>query len=308
MNLEDTDATFAQVFGSLPDSVKVYPTENYYYFKIFANGGDIWGNIRLDSVDREQGLVSFAYFYVNPNRTNLYYGEEPSWHKMYSAKDGVSLTKVDPLTYDMGFRGKTVRFHLNNIEQKLPADMKLHPGEELAARLCDESGFQFYLLFNRTNNSMYYVLDESVPAPDRLRPFGKGVLVGQLSEFAFYDEPDMNRRILFGVGERNVERNNYYDGPFDQLADNFVDPAKFQAQLELAYPHFKGKVRGRGDFVDEQGNRRPVRISVSPYITYTDMKDLWSQVAECQRLYGTSPDLVNCVASEKRRYFSAQAH
>jgi hypothetical protein len=35
--VEDPMAVFAFVFGSLPDRVKVYPTENYYYFRSYRN-------------------------------------------------------------------------------------------------------------------------------------------------------------------------------------------------------------------------------------------------------------------------------
>src|SRR4051812_48465561 len=36
--INDTKAVFAFVLDSLPDRVKVYPTENYYYFRFVHNG------------------------------------------------------------------------------------------------------------------------------------------------------------------------------------------------------------------------------------------------------------------------------
>ena len=52
----------AWVLESLPDRVKVYPTENYYYFHFFHQGVRYAGNLRLDMMDRDKGKLHFAYF------------------------------------------------------------------------------------------------------------------------------------------------------------------------------------------------------------------------------------------------------
>ena len=55
----DPMAVFAFVLGGLPDSVKVYPTENYYYFRFMQGGVPYAGNIRLDPLRarRWQGSI-----------------------------------------------------------------------------------------------------------------------------------------------------------------------------------------------------------------------------------------------------------
>src|SRR5438874_11182611 len=53
---------FGWVLDNLPERVKVYPTENYYYFRFIHNGLSYAGNIRLDAADRDEGKVHFAYF------------------------------------------------------------------------------------------------------------------------------------------------------------------------------------------------------------------------------------------------------
>src|SRR5690349_17134076 len=45
-------AVFAFVINSLPERVKVYPTENYFYFRFLHNGVYYAGNVRLDAADR----------------------------------------------------------------------------------------------------------------------------------------------------------------------------------------------------------------------------------------------------------------
>src|SRR5688572_14271291 len=67
IDLGAIEDNFELVLNSLADRVKVYPTENYYYFSFLDQGSEIWGNIRLDSIDREEGIVSFAYYQVIPN-------------------------------------------------------------------------------------------------------------------------------------------------------------------------------------------------------------------------------------------------
>ena len=62
LDVKDPMAVFGFVLNSLPDTVKVYPTENYYYFTFMLNGSPYAGNIRLDANDRDQGKVQFAYY------------------------------------------------------------------------------------------------------------------------------------------------------------------------------------------------------------------------------------------------------
>jgi hypothetical protein len=45
--ITDPMAVFDFVLQSLPNQVKVYPTENYYYFNFVFNGTPYAGNIRL---------------------------------------------------------------------------------------------------------------------------------------------------------------------------------------------------------------------------------------------------------------------
>src|SRR5262245_55875089 len=62
LSINDPLAVFAFVLGSLPDRVKVYPTENYYYFSFVHSGKRYVGNIRLDASNRDEGKVIFAYY------------------------------------------------------------------------------------------------------------------------------------------------------------------------------------------------------------------------------------------------------
>ena len=56
--------------------MKVYPTENYYYFGFMHNGIRYAGNIRLDASNRDDGKVIFAYF----EDTAQWYDDAPVKH------------------------------------------------------------------------------------------------------------------------------------------------------------------------------------------------------------------------------------
>ena len=62
LSMDDPMAVFALVLNSLPDRVKVYPTENYYYFRFIHAGTPYAGNLRFDPRDRDQGKVQFGYY------------------------------------------------------------------------------------------------------------------------------------------------------------------------------------------------------------------------------------------------------
>jgi hypothetical protein len=52
--LDDPTAMLAFILEGIPDEVKVYPTENYYYFNFHHRGTRYAGNIRLDAKDRDE--------------------------------------------------------------------------------------------------------------------------------------------------------------------------------------------------------------------------------------------------------------
>jgi hypothetical protein len=277
-DLERLESVFGYVFAQLPGSVRVLPTENYYYFRFASGGREIWGNLRLDAVDRDAGLLDFGYFsaWNRPERPeDLSAGAR---HKQLSRTDGVDVVRVAALLYDVSYRGKTVRFALNEVSQALPAGQGFLDQEEFLGRNVDESGFTFVLLFDRRARAFRFVLDESAPPPDTLRQLEPGVLVGQLSGFAFYEDRARRRKVLFGVDADNMRRNNYYDGPFDQLADNFV-PASLRERMEEAYPYARGRLDFRGVFCNPDGSRGSSRLALTPFVTYNTVKELRGFVA-----------------------------
>ena len=75
-------------------------------------------------------------------------------------------------------------------------------------------------------------------------------------------------RIPIGVYHDNVVANNYLDGPFDQMPDNFIEGDKFQQAILAVAPNCKGQINRFGSFADD------ARFAVVPYMTYRSPKDL----------------------------------
>lgn len=293
LNLNDEMAVFAHVFDGLPDKVVVYPTENYFYWSFNANGRAIWGNLRLDAGDRDQGVLHLGYFEYDENGK---FQDYDGWEKRITAKDGVTVTKVSRFVYTVAYKGKTVTFELNDIGMTPPKKAKLRADEVFVGPVFDESGVKFFLVFSKAENHFIYVLNEDGAPSETFKAFGKRVMVGRRTGFAYYLDTANTRKVLVAINGKNAERNNYYDGPFDQLPDNYVDQTNIRKYLELAYPYVKGKINRFGVLKDEKGSR----VAVGAYYIYNHESEL-SFVDSCVKTYGaTAAKLFPCIAPDSK--------
>jgi len=270
IDLASPDVVFRHVFSRLPPEVDVLPSENYYYFILRNGGRQIWGNIRLAAGQRELGSLSFGYFEFIEFPTTA--TQKLSGSKFFGPEDGVVVVQVDRFTYDVTVLEKKVRFHLRQLDQTLPAGLTLAPGERFIQRTFDESGYQFYLLFNEDANHFLWVLNEEDPVPDILKPYGDSLLIGRRSGFAFWLDPaNGGRKVLAGVRQLNIRRNDYFDGPFDQLADNYADETQVAEYMQRAFPSLRGRIDKFGYYTDTD---RPLRVALSTYYTYASTAEI----------------------------------
>jgi len=263
--LDDPLAIFLAVLGSLPERVRVLPTENYYYVRFAQRGVRYVGNIRLAAADRDEGRVHFS-FSEEPTDWNA---QPDDRHGAFGAGEGVSVQKVAPLEYRVSAGGKSVSFALNDLSNVKPPANYLTPDEKFLGPVFDESGIRFLLVFNTRLKIFHFLLDETEVAPDELvsGPAPGKILVGKRSGFAFY--PWENRKILIGVDQRQSRLNTSLDGPFDQLPENFVDGDSLRDAMIAAEPGVKGKIDRLGNFSDNSG-----RFLVHPYMLYRAAADL----------------------------------
>jgi hypothetical protein len=265
LKLDDPRSVFGYILKSLPDEVTVYPTENYYYFSFFQGAVRYTGNIRLAIDLRAQGLVAFNYF----REASAWQQDDEDHYRELGTKDGVSVEKISDLVYRISADGKTVTFKLNDLSGVKPP--ALAEGEVYLGPVFDESGIRFHFVFDETRKLFRFILDETVPVADELMEAAElpGVSLGRRSGFAFFDDPIVPRKILVGVYEGNARMNTVFDGPFDQLPDNFLKGDELRRAIHLADPDADPNI-------DRLGNRPggAERELIDPYKRYENVSSL----------------------------------
>jgi hypothetical protein len=265
--IDDPIAVFTFVLNSLPDRVTVYPTENYYYFWFYHNGNRYAGNIRVDVLDRDAGKVHFAYF----KDFNEWSDEPDMKYRLLDGAHGIKVEKVEPLIYRVSLGSKSVVFALNDLSKVTPPQSVIGPDEKYLGPVFDESAIRLFLIYNSRLKAFHYILDETITVADELVPAVSTdrILIGRRTGFAYYRDHRLDRKILIGVHESNSRSNNYYDGPFDQLPDNFIHDDSLRDAILAVEPELKGKIDRYGIAPDAAS-----RYMIGPYLHYRDESEL----------------------------------
>jgi hypothetical protein len=266
--LDDPKAMLTFVLESLPERVKVYPTESYYYFQFYHQGVRYAGNLRLDMMDRDKGKLHFAYF----EDLQEWKADAPLTYRVFDQSDGVTVEKIDFLVYRVTYGEKSVVFELNDLSKVTPPAQAITADEKFLGPVFDDSGIRFFLVFNPKLKLFHYILDETIKVPDQFRPsvYSNRILIGVRTGFAYYQDLRMNRKILIGVFEANSRVNNYFDGPFDQLPDSFVKGDELRDAILAVEPSLEGKIDRVGGSFDGSG-----RYLIGPYATYRTEDQLY---------------------------------
>jgi len=291
LDLKDQMAVFQTVFAAMGDEVVVYPTENYYYFQLYANGTTTWGNLRLDTGDRDQGVMHLGYFEYDENGRRQ---DREGHDKVLSAADGVLVKHIAPLVYSVEYLGKIVRFHLHDVAAERPPQTRQQPNEVFVGPVFDESGLKFFLLFNRNEKHFLYLLNEERYVPEDFISIGEDVVVGRRTGFVFFQDKKNSRKVLVAAHGRSVDRNDYYDGPFDQLPDNYVDQTQIARYIEQAYPFAKGEIDRFGGYRNNPGSR----VAIFPYYVYYDDQEVVRFVKSCRNSGLTEDQFYACITPD----------
>lgn len=260
-------AMFSWVVSQLPDRVKVWPTESYWYFSFVHRGVKWAGNIRLDAKDRDAGKVHFAYF-----EDLSEWREEPEMnYLLLDEPHGVRLEKVEPFLYRLTADGRSVTFEINDMKGVKPPPGAVLPEETYVGPIFDDSAVRFFLVWNAKAKVFHYVLDETAAPTEGLLGMHENdrTLIGKRTGFAYYRDHRTDRKLLVGVFEGNSRVNNAYDGPFDQLPDAFVEGDVLRDAIIASDPSLKGRIDRWGGIADGSG-----RFLIAPYAYYRDAGDL----------------------------------
>jgi hypothetical protein len=129
---------------------------------------------------------------------------------------------------------------------------------------------------------------------DDLRPSARSdrILIGRRTGFAFYRDHRLERKIMIGAFEGNSRLNNYFDGPFDQLPENFIEGEDLRQAIVEADPSIKGQIGRLGHFSDGEG-----RYLIHPYMLYRRESDLLA-VHKCATGKVRAPTYYRCFVSD----------
>jgi hypothetical protein len=290
LDVKDPMAVFAFVLNSLPDRVKVYPTENYYYFTFIHGGAPYAGNIRIELGDDDKVTVHLVYY----QDWSEWHQDSPLTHVVLNGSRGVAVERLDRLIYRLSYGRKSVVFALNDLSHVKPPAGALAQDEKFIGPIFDESAIRFFLVYNSKLKVFHYILDETVTVADEFFESWRSnrILIGKRTGFAFYRDRRLERKILVGVYEGNCRLNTYFDGPFDQLPDNFIEGETLrQAILEIS-PGLKGKIDRFGSSPNGE-----VRFLIRPYATYRTESELYG-VDKCARARVRAASYYECFEAE----------
>ena len=142
----------------------------------------------------------------------------------------------------------------------------------------DESNLRFHLMFNESTRQFMYVADEDAGPLDQVRFITPRLALDLGTGFIFYVDAERNdRKVLIGVFHRNAAQNNYFDGPADQLADNYIKDIDLRSYLHRAYPFTRGTVDEYGFYLEDDGNR----VAISPYYAYRSLGEVQGMMETC---------------------------
>ncbi len=295
INIDDPIEVFRYVFNSLGDTITIYPSENYYYYIFNVNGRTFWSSFCLPADKRDKGILSFGYI----EKSNYFKGEDfkaSGGSSEFSTADGMIIEEINPFRYSVSYNKKTVIFNLYKLNLKAPGKIKFSDHELLVGPNFDESGLQFFLVFNQKTNHFYWILNEEDYVPENFDTDSCDVLFGRRTGFAFYNDTIHSRKIMIGADAYNVLKNNWYDGPFDQLPDNNVRSGEIEIMkyIEAAYPADSGKIDKYGNFTDQEG----VRVAIAPYYAYYSKDELIDYVRECIKEKKDLSELFTCLTQQ----------
>jgi hypothetical protein len=294
LDIKDEMAVLEFVLGQLPSRVKVYPTENYFYFRFIHNGLQYAGNLRLDAADRDKGKIQFGYYEElapwKPEGTGV------ERYELLDAARGVRVERLDPFAYRVTYKTKSVIFELNDLSRVKPPAKALGPDEKFLGPVFDESAVRFFLIFNAKLKVFHFVLDETEKVHEEFfsLPGAGRILVGKRTGFAFYRDHKLDRKILIGAYALNSLLNNYYDGPFDQLPDNFIKGEQLREAIIASDPSAKGKIGRLGHFADGES-----RYGIHPYMLYKHTRELL-RVDVCARGHVKTAAYYRCFVAPER--------
>ncbi len=257
---------FRALFMEMPDRISILPSENCLYFSFsHASQAEYRGCLSIRLRPEETGGLRFFYKRVD--------GSESEGHSEFlSAEDGLRLVRLGQFSYSLELDGKRVDFAFQQLPLVKPSRSILRSSELYLGPAFDESGLHFSLLFDQETNCFLWILNDDFPTCDTFASACGNLEIGHRTRFALLRDDRNRRRVLVGVSKAEAQANSYYDGPFDQLPDNYIATGEVELQkyIELNNPDRRGQIDEFGFF-----KLLPAyRVAIVPYHLYNQTSDL----------------------------------
>lgn len=258
---------FRALFAEMPPRISILPSENCLYFSFLDRSQTEYrGCLSLRLRPEEAGVLRFFY-----KRTDR--GEGKEGHSAFlSSDEGLLVVRLGQFRYSLEMDGKKVDLDFQQLPLGKPSRSILRPSEIYLGPAFDESGLHFSLLFDQHTNCFLWILNDDYPTYDTFITASDKLEIGRRTKFAFLNDSRNRRRVLVGVSKAEAQANSYYDGPFDQLPDNYIatGDVELQKYIELNNPDRRGHIDQFGFF-----NLLPAyRVAIVPYHFYDQPSDL----------------------------------
>ena len=289
IDIKDPRTVLHALLSQIQPQATIYPSENYYYFSFYDHGLAYSGSLRLAAESRDKGLLELNYY----ESYNHWQPRDEGIETTLGPDQGVEVTKLGKFLYQVKYQDAAVTFRLHEIKMELAPGTKLLKGEEYVGSLYDESGVEFDLIYSAPRNGFMFLLKSANSSNEYLNDIGNNILVGRRTGFVYYNDKSYNRIILVAVNSDNVYQNSYYDGPFDQLPENYYEEIKFFDYVYRAYPDLKGKLTPYGTHDDG------TIFAIFAYAQYRSLSDL-NYIRKCGAKTGDRNKFYNCILPHNR--------
>jgi hypothetical protein len=269
-DINNVDKTLVAVMQHLPHEVQIFTTEQYSYFTFTHEGVEYQGNIRIE--DKGNPRVFFTYF----PRGATWLPDPAGYDKIYEGNSILKIEKTEPFSYRLTVAGIDRIFKQIDVSKENPPAKLLKIDEVFLGQVHDDSGVWFFLVFDKKAKTALYLLNEKHGPVDILVPARNSVdnkwvrlFIGQRTGYVYWQEIEPERKRLVGVYLDNIERNNYFDGPFDQLPDSYSGPMTIKQVFQQVKPNQAKNMDEHGNFINAPG----FRASIDAYLAYQSLNE-----------------------------------
>ena len=128
-------------------------------------------------------------------------------------------------------------------------------------------------MYDNVAKTFLYILNSNLGFSETFSFIDKSgdLVIGNRTKFIYFNDKRRDRFILVGVEKNNIDSNSYYDGPFDQLPDSFMNGKKLKEYIIDYDPLVKNLIDNFGIYKNETTSR----YAIESYLEYKNQAELF---------------------------------